>query len=327
MEPIDVPYKDGRYQITLDRGLGTYRLLLKWHCVKHHQDKKTEIYRLGGSDRCRAFKLPLLWSRNRKSDEGMAFSDRVINRSRRILRAVNMGHLVEPEIRQFPEQIPVLDNDVSKLAYSHHGRQLAKWDHYFRIYDRHFKRFRNASPKFLEIGVNHGGSLQLWRKYFGPKAVIFGIDIDPRCSVIDDAPAVNVRIGSQTDRNFLNAVVQEMSGIDIVLDDGSHNSNHQRTTFDLLFPLVNPNGIYVVEDLHTNYWRGEYEGGWKRRSTFIEQAKDIIDDLHGWWHRKAQRLPGAHKTIESLNFYDSMIVIEKRPTNGPFAKAMGKPSF
>ena len=95
----------------------------------------------------------------------------------------------------------------------------------------------------------------------------------------------------------MRSVVTEMGGLDIVLDDGSHRVSHQRASFEVLFPLLSQNALYVVEDMHTNYWRGACEGGWRRRSTFLEQMKDLIDDLHGWWHTHPQRLVGAHQII------------------------------
>jgi len=257
----------------------------------------------------------------------MGFSDKVLHHGRRALRAAGLGHLVEPEIKQFPEQKVEIDNEMARIFYAHEGRLARKWDHYHRIYDRHLSRFRGSKLKFLEIGVNHGGSLEIWRKYFGPDATIFGVDIDKRCAGVGNPPSINIRIGSQADPTFLRSVVEEMGGIDVVLDDGSHYVQHQRASFDGLFPLLSPKGIYIVEDLHTNYWRGQYEGGWRRRSTFIEQMKDVIDDLHGWWHAKPQRLSAAHTTIEGIYFYDSVVVIEKNPKPGPFSRGVGRPSF
>lgn len=115
----------------------------------------------------------------------------------------------------------------------------------------------------------------------------------------------------------MRSVVTEMGGLDIVLDDGSHRVSHQRASFEVLFPLLSQNGLYVVEDLHSNYSRGECEGGWRRRSTFLEQMKDLIDDLHGWWHKRPQRLVGAHQIIEGIHFYDSIVVIEKSQSFHP----------
>jgi hypothetical protein len=67
------------------------------------------------------------------------------------------------------------------------GRLMHKWLHYFDIYERHFARFRGREIHMMEIGVYHGGSLQMWKHYFGPKATIYGVDIDPGCRSLEDA--------------------------------------------------------------------------------------------------------------------------------------------
>ena len=58
-------------------------------------------------------------------------------------------------------------------------RRIDKWHHYFEVYERHLARLRSANPTVLEIGVQQGGSMEMWRQYFGGSARIFGIDIDP----------------------------------------------------------------------------------------------------------------------------------------------------
>src|SRR5215475_1712557 len=54
------------------------------------------------------------------------------------------------------------------------GPGIWKWDHYFDIYHRHFSRFRDRAVRVLEIGIYSGGSLEMWRDYFGPRCQIFG---------------------------------------------------------------------------------------------------------------------------------------------------------
>ena len=126
---------------------------------------------------------------------------------------------------------PLLDIFVNNEGYPVH-----KWHHYIPIYERYFSSFRDQPLRFLEIGVFRGGSLKMWREYFGPEAVIYGVDNDPQCARYDGQHG-EVRIGSQDDEKFLLSVVEEMGGVDIVLDDGSHQVKHLKKSFNVLFSI------------------------------------------------------------------------------------------
>src|SRR5262245_56734777 len=65
------------------------------------------------------------------------------------------------------------------------GPGISKWMHYFDIYHRHLQKFRGRDVRVLEIGVYSGGSLRMWREYFGPKALVYGADIEPACSAYE----------------------------------------------------------------------------------------------------------------------------------------------
>lgn len=199
--------------------------------------------------------------------------------------------------------------EIFKLFAAHDGRVVQKWVHYLDLYERHFGSFRD--PNFLEIGVESGGSLELWRKYFGPRATIFGIDILPGCARNVDPPN-EVRIGSQDDPEFLRRVVCEMGGLDIVLDDGSHVGKDQETSFRTLYPLLREGGVYAIEDLCTSYWR-DWKGGYGRKGTGIQLVKRLIDDMHQWWHDEKVMEPN----IGGIHIYDSIVFIEKAPSARP----------
>ena len=210
--------------------------------------------------------------------------------------------------------------DVGKILFERTDRPVFKWSHYLDAYEAEFGAFRGRPVRVLEIGVYKGGSLQVWRDYFGPDARIFGIDIDPTCAEIDNDEGISVRIGSQDDPEFLARVIDEMGGVDIILDDGSHVARHQRTSFETLFPLLSEGGVYAVEDLHTSYWP-DYGGKYGRGDGFIELAKHLIDDMHGWYHVKTNHYSqiDAKLTIPKIVIYDSMVFIYKttkaRPSN------------
>ncbi len=226
----------------------------------------------------------------------------------------------ESEYRKDPYLSACGDNDLGRLALTHDGLPFTKSWHYFDFYDRHLGGLavesrdgkRSKPIRILEIGVWKGGSLQLWRKYFGQSAMIVGIDIDEACLELPEVGAV-VRIGSQVDEEFLMTVVDEMGGVDIVIDDGSHQCAHVIKTFQTLFPLLAENGFYFVEDLHTSYWP-QWQGGLRRPGSSIEFFKDLVDVVNSDSFR-SNPLRGeefdATRDVLSLEFGDSLVLVRK----------------
>ena len=217
-----------------------------------------------------------------------------------------------PELRARDAGAP--RSELERIFYAHKGRLIHKWAHYFSIYERHLNAYRNTPVRMLEIGVSQGGSLEMWRAYFGGNATIFGVDIDAKCADRVDAPN-QVRIGSQDDPEFLKSVVAEMGGVDIVLDDGSHVAEHQAASYNALFPLLSDGGLYMIEDLHTSYWRS-FGGGYRRRGAGIEFLKDMVDDMHSWYHTHPARTPYRDQ-VGGVHMYDSIAVIDKQLQTRP----------
>jgi len=203
------------------------------------------------------------------------------------------------------------------------GRLIHKWKHYFPIYERHFRDFVYKPVTFIEIGCGRGGSLQMWKRYFGPHARIVGIDILPECKEFEE-DQIEIRIGAQQDRQFLENVIAEFGAPDIVLDDGSHVMSHVIASFQFLYPRVAKNGGYMVEDLHTAYWE-EYEGGLRKPTTFIELSKNLLDELNADHSRGALAPTEFTRATLSMHFYDSVTVFEKGVHTKKWAPQIGKP--
>jgi cephalosporin hydroxylase len=201
------------------------------------------------------------------------------------------------------------------------GKVIHKWEHYFPAYERHFSPWRGRSLTFFEIGVARGGSLPMWRRYFGPLATVVGLDIDPRCKEHESDGAF-VRIGDQSDPTFLAETVKEFGPPDIVLDDGSHRMDDLWASFTHLYPLVSKNGVYMIEDLHTAYWP-DFGGGLREPETFINRAKQLIDQLNADHSRGAIEPDAFTRETYSISFYDSMAVFEKGAIPRKLAPATG----
>lgn len=217
-------------------------------------------------------------------------------------------------------------NKLLDFFLNHDHREIFKWNHYFEIYDRHFKKYRNKQIVVVEIGVSHGGSLQMWKHFFGKKAIIYGIDLNPQCKNFEE-DQIKVLIGSQSDKNFLKEVKAKIPIIDVLIDDGGHTMEQQIITFEELFETVSTGGIYLCEDLHTSYWE-EYGGGYKNPSSYLEYSKNFIDYINAYHFRNSSLPLNKYTTsMFSLHYYDSVLVVEKRKLEKPFALKCGKKSL
>ena len=192
-------------------------------------------------------------------------------------------------------------NHLQHYFENNTGRVIHKWSHYFDVYDRHFHRFRDQEIVILEIGVSQGGSLQMWKDYFGPKAKIYGIDIDPACKSLEE-DNIEIFIGSQSDRDFLRLVKKQIPKVDILIDDGGHTMTQQIVSFEELFDHVQDKGVYLCEDMHTSYWI-KFGGGYRRSGSFIEYSKNFVDYINAWHsHQK-----GESKRLHSLRRFCSLL--------------------
>ena len=217
-------------------------------------------------------------------------------------------------------------NDLEKYFRNNDKRLIHKWLHYFDVYDRHFSKYRNEEIVILEIGVFHGGSLQMWKDYFGPQAKIYGVDKNPRCKELEEEN-VKIFIGSQSDRKFLRELKESIPKIDILIDDGGHKMKQQIRTYEELFDHINDDGVYLCEDVHTSYWF-KWGGGYKRKGSFIEYSKNWIDSLNAY-HSKTKKLQVTDftKSVNSVHYYDSIVVVEKQKREAPTHEKTGNSSF
>jgi len=215
-------------------------------------------------------------------------------------------------------------SELDRIAATHRGHVVNKWKHYFEIYDRHLARYRDTDLTMVEIGVAGGGSLDIWRSYFGPKARLYGVDNNPDCSRFE-SPGTRIVIGDQGSAEFLEKLARETGPIDVLIDDGSHAFNHQLATFRALFGRIREDGIYACEDLHTSYDSAEFGGGLRKPGTYVEFLKELIDELNAWCWRDGVdgEADALAKSVHGLHFYPTLVVIEKRTMQRPLMTPVG----
>ncbi len=196
---------------------------------------------------------------------------------------------------------------LEQVFKNHNDRFTGKWSHYFDVYDRHLGRFIGKKFNLLEIGISNGGSLQVWKKYFGDQVNIVGIDIDQRSMFREDQ--ITTLCGDQSDPGFLNYVAQLHGPFDVIIDDGSHIQRDVMQSFGHLYHTLNNNGVYVIEDCHTAY-RKEYLGGVTSPFNIFTLLSRAVHDVNLQW--MSEPFTPTLNDLKSLCFYDSMAVIEKQ---------------
>jgi GT2 family glycosyltransferase len=203
-----------------------------------------------------------------------------------------------------------------------------KWSNYIEVYENIFKSKRDVAISILEIGVQNGGSLEVWANYFQRGLNFIGCDIDPKCEKLSFTDErIKVIIGDVNDEYVYSRIKSLNLGFDFIIDDGSHRSPDIIKSFFKYFDLLSEDGIYIVEDLHCSYWE-EYQGGLyhpRSATSFFKSLIDVINQEH--WRidksRKefinyAERSFGVEiselslQKIHSLEFHNSMCIVKKK---------------
>nr|WP_282571936.1 class I SAM-dependent methyltransferase [Roseomonas acroporae] len=217
---------------------------------------------------------------------------------------------------------------------AHRGYLSDKWEQYPGIYEAelHDLLQGGAPLRVLEIGIQNGGSLQLWSQVLPPGSRIVGMDIDPACAGLEFGPEVEVFIGDASDAATLDRCLGGRV-FDVIVDDGSHRSGQVIAAFEALFPRLAPGGVYIVEDLHCSY-RRSHGGGLRRRETAMTWFKDLADALNVDHFEPADgdalapdalaRLRAYGRWLARVSFYDSVVSVARLPAEKtrPYARLM-----
>lgn len=167
---------------------------------------------------------------------------------------------------------------------------------YLDIYENLWRQYQDAPITFLEIGVYNGNSMRTWCDWF-TNATIIGID--KHAQPKGNESCAKLYYGDQSDTEFLGRVCSEYNGFDIIVDDAGHKWDEQQACFTYLWPHINSNGQYIIEDLHTSadiFW------GKEGQVNTIDFLKTFIDEV----------VLDSASTIKSVEFYNKLVVLHKK---------------
>ena len=176
-----------------------------------------------------------------------------------------------------------------------------KYSSFFASYEHLFSKYVGEKIIFVEIGVLNGGSLFMWRDYFGPQARIIGVDLNPEAKKWEK-DGFEIFIGDQADEKFWGDFIAKVGGIDIILDDGGHTYDQQIITIECLLQAMNDEGIIVIEDTQTSYMNGFG----LRKFSFINYCKKKIDQI-SFRSSNIRKTHKMEKRFWSIEFFDGMV--------------------
>jgi hypothetical protein len=183
-----------------------------------------------------------------------------------------------------------------------------KYEKYFNIYDEILSDYRGKDITFVEIGVLDGGSLEMWKKYFGKNAKIIGIDLNPKSKKFEQE-GIEIFLGDQSDKNFWESFFKKIGKVDIIIDDGGHTNKQQIVTTINSVKNINNGGMLIIEDTHTSYIR---EYGNPHKYSFVNFSKKIIDDINYTFFPSSSVLKkfqlSLNKEIYSIRYFESFCI-------------------
>lgn len=209
----------------------------------------------------------------------------------------------------------------------HQGKVSDKWQLYLREYERLFNPYRDQPISLLEIGIQNGGSLDIWASYFAPGSTLIGCDINPDCAaLVYDNPHISFILGDANEPDVVRQVLQRSPVFDLIIDDGSHTSPDIVKTFTLYFQHLAEGGLFVAEDLHCSYWE-QYQGGLYdpySSLSFFKRLSDVISHEHWGIERERKAIlqgffghygcdmdEAVLSTVHSVEFINSLCVVRK----------------
>ena len=178
-----------------------------------------------------------------------------------------------------------------------------KFTSYFPVYEELLSPMRGGKITFVEIGVLNGGSLFMWRNFFGDQARIIGIDLNPQAKKWEEH-GFEIFIGNQADESFWDGFLAAVGKVDVILDDGGHTNEQQVVTAHKCIPHINDGGLLIVEDTHTSYWA---HFGNPSRYSFMVYSKRIVDGINSRFPEVEASKNPLVNIVYSMSFYESIV--------------------
>jgi len=193
---------------------------------------------------------------------------------------------------------------ISYKAFLDSPHPSSKHSTYFPAYDDIFTKYIGKEITFVEVGVFGGGSLFMWRNFFGKQARIIGVELNPEAKKWEK-DGFEIFIGDQSDPDFWIDFYKQVGEIDILLDDGGHTYVQQIVTSEIALDNIKNGGVLVIEDTHTSYM-DKFGDQSIKYINYISKMTDRINTRFGSFKNAKN-----NKKVFSISIYESLVAFFK----------------
>ncbi len=180
-----------------------------------------------------------------------------------------------------------------------------KYDSYFDAYEELLAKYCGKPITLVEVGIFNGGSLFMWREYFGPQARIIGIDLNPSAKMWEQH-GFEIHIGDQASDDFWQNFFEKVGLVDVFIDDGGHTNLQQIATVHCAVEHIRDGGVLIVEDVHASYFR-EFGNPWTR--SFVGFASKIVDAVNSRAAALKTRRERYANRVHRISFFESIVAL------------------
>ena len=167
------------------------------------------------------------------------------------------------------------------------------WHGYIPFYEKYFSQ-RNFS-NIAEFGVYKGNSIR-WLLDRFPQSSIYGADILPLQSEWPVDPRFRFTQLNQESREEIRSFLGQCE-FDLIVEDGSHQPQHQINCLIEGLDALSPNGIYILEDVDTS------------RSDHYWWTSDIFKP-HWWKFKKMRQYKSIKQKLSLGNALHALLGID-----------------
>ena len=196
-------------------------------------------------------------------------------------------------------------NNLIKKYFEQSEFFSMKHEKYFHIYENILSNFKHKRIKLVEVGIENGGSLYIWKKFL-PDAEIIGIDLNPKCKKFEKY-GFNIEIGDQNLPEFWDEFFKKYKDVDVIIDDGGHTNSQQINTVVSCVPHINDGGVLITEDVMCSYLN---DFGNPNKYSFINFSKKIVDDINFKFPKLGKFKFSLNDYIHSIEFFESIVIFK-----------------